>query len=124
MTAATLTPPHIVVQALRTDADLIRAQQRMETLWGAAPGTPEGDELDILADLVEAYEQRHHPVPDTGGVGALRALLDGNDLTQSELPEVGNQSVVSQILSGRRQLNVRQIRALAARFNVPPSTFL
>jgi len=118
-------PRHVVrVSPIRTDADVMAAQRRMESLWGAKPGTPAGDELDVLGALVSAHEAEHHPVPDTRGVGALRALMDGNGLTQSDLPEIGNQGIVSQILSGKRQLNVRQICALAGRFRVPAGTFI
>lgn len=119
------TTAHLVrVAPIRTTADLTRAHQRIALLWGAKPGTPAGDELDVLGDLAFAYEAKHHPVPGNGAVGALRALMDGNGLTQSDLPEIGTQGIVSQILSGKRQLNVRQIQRLAARFRVPPGTFI
>lgn len=48
---------------IRSEEDLDRALERIEALWGAAPGTPEGDELDIMLVLVQAYEAEHHPVP-------------------------------------------------------------
>jgi len=122
---ASRAPRHLVrVSPIRTDADLAAAQHRMEALWGAKPGTPAGDELDVLGALVSTYEATNHPVPHTGGVGALRALMDGNGLGQSDLPEIGNQSVVSQILSGRRQMNIRQVKALAARFRMPAGAFI
>lgn len=107
-----------------TDEDLVRAQRRILALWGFKPGTKRGDELHVLADLVEAYEHRHHAAPETTGVDALRSLMGGNNLTQAELSEIGTQGVVSQLLRGQRQLNVRQIKALAARFQVPPGVFL
>lgn len=122
---ATVTAPRVTVRAIYTDEDLIRAQQRILALWGSKAGTKAGDELHILADLVEAYEHRHHSAPETTGVEALRSLMDGNDLTQTDLAKViGSQGVVSDILRGHRQLNVRQIQALAKRFKVPPGTFL
>lgn len=121
---ATLTAPVICVTAIHSDADLIRAQERIEVLWGSSSGTPEGDELEILSDLVEAYERRHFEIPNTGGIGVLRALMEGNGLTQSDLPEIGNQSVVSQIFSGKRHLNARMALALAKRFKMPVSAFL
>lgn len=119
------TATHMVrVAPIRTEADLTRAHRRIEALWGAKAGTSAADELDVLGDLVFAYEAKHHAVPDNGGLGALRALMDGNGLTQSDLPEIGNQGIVSQILAGKRELNVRQIKRLAARFRVPPGTFI
>jgi antitoxin component HigA of HigAB toxin-antitoxin module len=107
-----------------TTRDLKAALVRIETLWGAKPGTSEGDELDVLADLVEAYENRHHSIGPVSGLQALKHLMQANDLTQSDLPEIGSQGVVSEILTGKRDLNVRHIRALAKRFGVSTAVFV
>lgn len=80
--------------------------------------------LDTLGTLVHAYEEQHHPMPDCSGADILRFLMEEHSLTQSDLPEIGSQSVVSEILNGKRELNVRQIRALAKRFHVSPAVFL
>ncbi len=80
--------------------------------------------LDTLGTLIQVYEDEHHPMPDCGGAEMLQFFLEERDLTQSDLPEVGSQGVVSEILNGRRQLNVRQIRALAKRFHVSPAVFI
>ena len=80
--------------------------------------------LDILGTLLHAYEEQHHPIPECSGVDVLRFLMDEHGLTQSDLPEVGSQGVVSDILRGKRELNVRQIRALAKRFHVSPAVFI
>ena len=80
--------------------------------------------LDTLGTLMHAYEERHHPMPQCSGGDILRFLLDEHGLTQSDLPEIGSQGVVSEILRGKRALNVRQIRALARRFHVSPSVFI
>jgi HTH-type transcriptional regulator/antitoxin HigA len=80
--------------------------------------------LDTLGTLVHAYEEQHHPMPDCSGVDVLRFLMDEHGLTQSDLSEVGSQGVVSDILRGKRVLNVRQIRALAKRFQVSPAVFV
>src|SRR5260221_543538 len=58
------------------------------------------------------------------GLRALKHLMQANDLTQKDLPEIGSQGVVSEILTGKRELNVRHIRALAARFKVSPAAFV
>ena len=79
---------------------------------------------DTLGTLMHAYEERHHPMPAWSGGDVLRVLLDEHGLTQSDLPEIGSQGVVSEILRGKRALNVRQIRALARRFHVSPSVFI
>ena len=80
--------------------------------------------LDTLGTLIHAYEEQHHPMPTCSGVDVLRFLMDEHGLSQSDLPEVGSQGVVSDILRGKRELNVRQIRALAQRFQVSPAVFI
>jgi HTH-type transcriptional regulator / antitoxin HigA len=80
--------------------------------------------LDTLGALLFAYEEKHHPVPESSGADMLRFFMEEHGLAQSELPEVGSQGVLSEVLSGKRELNVRQIRALAKRFHVSPAVFL
>ncbi len=80
--------------------------------------------LDTLGTLIEVYEEEHYPIPDVTGAEILRFLMDEHGLTQSDLPEVGSQGVVSEILSNKRELNVRQIRLLAKRFKVSTAVFL
>ena len=72
--------------------------------------------LDTLGTLIHAYEEEHHPMPKACGADARRFLLEEHNLKQSDLPEVGSQGVVSEILNGKRDLNTGQIRALARRF--------
>lgn len=80
--------------------------------------------LDTLGTLMHAYEEEHHPVPGNSGADILRFFMQEHGLTQSDLREVGSQGVVSEILDGKRELNVRQIRALAKRFRVSPAVFI
>jgi HTH-type transcriptional regulator / antitoxin HigA len=80
--------------------------------------------LDTLGTLIEVYEEEHYPIPDATGAEILRFLMDEHGLTQSDLPEVGSQGVVSEILNNKRELNVRQIRLLAKRFKVSAAVFL
>jgi HTH-type transcriptional regulator/antitoxin HigA len=79
--------------------------------------------LDTLGTVMHAYEQQHHPMPKSNGSGVLKFLMEEHCLKQSELPEVGSQGVVSEVLSGRRELNTRQIGALSKRFGVSPAVF-
>ncbi|REC94936.1 helix-turn-helix domain-containing protein [Kushneria indalinina] len=78
---------------------------------------------DRLGDLIEAYDQAHRPMPEVSGIEALRYLMSEHGIAQSQLPEVGAQSVVSATLAGKRQLNWRQVRALSDRFGVSTETF-
>ena len=80
--------------------------------------------LDTLGTLIHAYEEKHHPMPESSGADMLRFFIEEHGLTQSVLPEVGTKGVVSEVLNGKRELNVRQIRALAKRFHVSPAVFL
>lgn len=80
--------------------------------------------LDTLGMLIHVYEEEHFPIPDATGSDVLRLLMDEHGLTQSDLPEVGSQGVISEVLNGKRELNVRQIRALAEKFKVSPAAFV
>ena len=80
--------------------------------------------LDTLGALIHVYEEEHYPIPDVTGAEVLRYLMDERGLTQSDLPEVGSQGVVSEILNGKRDLNVRQARLLAEKFKVSSAVFI
>ena len=93
-----------------------------------AGGSEETSPLAILAerigDLIEGYEKEHYPIPDANPADVLRFLMDQHDLKQAEIPEIGAQSVVSAVLSGKRQLNLRQVSALSRRFGVSADVFM
>ena len=80
--------------------------------------------IDIVADLIDDYESEFHPLPQTNGVDALKFLMEQHNLKQADLCEIGSQGVVSEILTGKRELNLRQVRALSERFGVSADTFL
>lgn len=80
--------------------------------------------VDIVGDLIEDYETEHHPMPDVTGIQALKFLMAQHGLKQTDLSEIGSQGVVSEILTGKRDLNIRQIRALSERFGISPATFV
>jgi HTH-type transcriptional regulator / antitoxin HigA len=79
--------------------------------------------VEILGSLIGSYEDAHHAVPGAAPQVVLRELMNQQDLKQSDLPEIGSQGVVSEILSGKRELNTRQIGLLAQRFRVSPAVF-
>lgn len=80
--------------------------------------------VDIIGDWIEEWDHKHRPMPEASGAEVLGYMMREHGLTQSDLPGVGTQSVVSEILSGKRQLNLRQIRWLAERFGVSVETFI
>jgi HTH-type transcriptional regulator / antitoxin HigA len=90
--------------------------QEAHPLWGL---------IAVAGDRIRAYEARVHPWPDASSPATvLASLMQEHGLRQSELPEVGSQGVVSEVLAGKRQLNARQVAAVAKRFAVPADVFL
>lgn len=85
---------------------------------------PLADLAETLALSIEAYEDIDIPIPNTSAPAILRSLMEEHDLAQSDLPDIGSQGVVSEILAGKRDLNVRQITQLAERFGVSPAVFM
>lgn len=82
------------------------------------------DLLDTLGTVLHAYEEETYKLPAIAGKDMLRHFMEEHELTQSDLPEIGSQGVVSEVLNGKRELNVRQVQALAKRFSVAPGVFL
>lgn len=112
---------------IRNEREYDRAIKRLQQLLDEV-GTDERHPLygflDTLGTVLHAYEEQHHEMPQCSGAEMLRTLMDEHGLAQADLPEVGSQGVVSEILRGKRELNVRQIRALAERFGVSPAVFI
>lgn len=81
--------------------------------------------LDIVSKEIEAYEAKNHTLPEAAPAAVLTYLMEEHNLKQTDLAEeLGGQSIVSAILNGKRELNTRQVKALAKRFNVSPAVFL
>ena len=115
------------ISPIRDEGHYARMTKILESLLdevGSDESHPIMGLIDIVGDLVDDYEQQFHPLPQTNGVDALRFLMAQHDLKQTELHEIGSQGVVSEILTGKRELNLRQVRALSERFGVSADTFL
>lgn len=80
--------------------------------------------MQTIGLLIETYEKDHYPIKEQGGLAVLKHLIDEHGIKQTDLKEIGSQGVVSEVLSGKRALNVRQVKALASRFNVSPAVFV
>jgi len=80
--------------------------------------------METLGSLVESYEAQNIPEIEGRPSIILKTLMEEHDLKQSDLPEIGSQGVISEILSGKRQFNVRQIKLLSKRFRVSPAVFM
>jgi HTH-type transcriptional regulator/antitoxin HigA len=115
------------ILTIRNEREYDQAVKRLNSLLdeiGTAERHPLYGLLDTLGTLIHAYEERHHPIPESSGADMLRFVMEEHGLAQSDLPEIGSQGVVSEILNGKRELNTRQIRALAKRFHVSPAVFV
>lgn len=77
----------------------------------------------LLSDFIEDYEHKHTPKPVVTGRAMLAFLMEQHGLKQVDLSEIGSQGVVSEVLSGKRELTTKHIKALSSRFNVPASVF-
>lgn len=80
--------------------------------------------MDVVGVLIESYEDEHAPEPVSDPISVLKYFMEEYGLKQKDLAELGSQGVVSEILSGKRELNIRQIKALSERFKVPVSVFV
>ncbi len=113
--------------SIRNEHDYDRAVEQLNQLIdevGTDEQHPMYGFLDTLGTMIHAYEEKHFVMPQASGSEVLAYLMDEHGLRQSDLPEIGSQGVVSEILHGKRNLNVRQIRALAQRFHVSPAVFI
>jgi len=99
--------------------------QWLETLTSRPTVSPaEAKLIALLTLLVEQYEERNYPVPEAGPLDIIRHLMDANNLRQKDLADVfGTESIVSDVLNGKRDLAKEHIRKLSARFRVSPAVF-
>ena len=112
--------------SIRTEQDYRRAVALLDRLVdqvGEDQRHPLFGFLEVLGTLVESYESDHVEMKGATGKEVLKFLMEEHALTQSDLPEIGSQGVVSEILRGKRELNTRHIKALSERFHVSPAIF-
>ncbi len=103
---------------------MVRFLDHLIDLVGDNADHPLASLMETIGTLIEVYEEKNLPQRESDPVTALKYLMDEHHLKQGDLTEIGSQGVVSEILSGKRLLNTRQIRALAHRFNVSPAVFI
>lgn len=82
------------------------------------------DLLDTLGAVIHTYEEKYYPMPECSGVEMLQFLMEAHHLEPSDLPEIGTPDTVLEILNGKRELTVKHLQALAARFHVSPTVFM
>lgn len=99
------------IHPIRTERDHDRAVARISELMSARPGTPEGDELDVLATLVDAYEAKHQAIDAPDPITAIQFRMEQQGLTRKDLePLIGSRARVSEVLTGKRSLTLDMVR--------------
>jgi HTH-type transcriptional regulator / antitoxin HigA len=107
------------IRPIRTEADYDVALARAEALMDAEEGTPEADELDILATLIEAYEDKHYPMDPPDPIDAIKYRMEQQGLTRKDLePMIGTRTRVAEVLNGKRNLSITMIRNLHAKLGI------
>ena len=113
------------IKPIRSRADHERTLREIERLWDAREGTPEGDRLDVLATLVEAYERKHFPIDPPDPIEAIRFRLEQQGLDPRALIGViGGRSRVYEVMQRKRALSLAMIRRLHERFGIPAEVLI
>ena len=113
------------IKPIRTEMDYDEALARIEQIFQAEVGTPEGDERDVLVDLVELYEQRHHPIDSPSAIAAIEHEMDQRGMSRRDLiPLIGGSAKVSEVLSGKRDITMTMARALHQHLGIPADILL
>lgn len=113
------------VRPIRTKANYRAALKVIESLMAAKVNTPEGDQLDVLTTLVEAYERAHFPMDLPDAIEAIKFQMEKSGLTVKDLePVIGRKNRVYEVLSRRRPLTLRMIEGLHSKFGIPAESLL
>jgi HTH-type transcriptional regulator/antitoxin HigA len=108
------------IKPIRTEADYEAALAEVERLWGAEPGTPDGDRFEVMFTLVEAYEEKQYPILPPDPVEAIKYYMDSRGLDRRDLEQyIGPSGRVSEVLSRKRPLTLAMIRKLNAGLGIP-----
>jgi HTH-type transcriptional regulator / antitoxin HigA len=115
----------ITIKPIRSENDYDEALDIIDSLFDAQEGSEEADLRDVLVTLVEKYEEEVYPIDFPDPISAIKYRMDQQNLTQKDLiPLIGNRSKVSEILSGKRDLSLKMIRALNEHLNIPAEILL
>ncbi len=113
------------VKPIKNDRDYRRALKEVGGLMGARAGTPEGDRLDVLATLIESWEEKHHEIDPPTAIEAIRFAMERRGLTRRDLePLIGGRSRVSEVLNHKRPLTLQMIRRLHLELGIPADVLI
>jgi HTH-type transcriptional regulator/antitoxin HigA len=108
------------IHPIRSDEDHAEALAEIERLWGAPVGSPDGDKLDVLATLVEAYEEKRWPIEAADPIEVLRYAISELGHSQAELAELlGSRPRASEVLNRRRALTVEMVHKISTKWHIP-----
>src|SRR5882672_10681650 len=108
------------VKPIRTKRDYEAALKEVERLWGAKAGTRDGDRLDVLATLIDAYETEHFPMDPPDPIEAIKFRMEQQGLTRKDLEGIiGTRSRIAEVLDRKRSLSIAMIRRLHAHLGIP-----
>jgi len=113
------------IKPIKNERDYEQALRRVESLWQSPEGSPESDELDVLATLIEAYERDRYPIDLPDPVEAIKFRLEqeGRD-SRALIGVIGQRTRVYEVLRGKRSLSLNMIRALHAKFGIPANVLI
>jgi HTH-type transcriptional regulator / antitoxin HigA len=115
----------IDIKPIRTKADYEAALDEVERLWGAKSGTSKGDRLDVLATLIEVYEERHYPIDPPDPIEAIKFRMEQQGLTRKDLEEmIGTRTRIAEVLSRKRALSIAMIRRLHDKLGIPAEVLI
>lgn len=107
------------VKPIRNEADYDAAMADIAALWGAPNGTPEGDRLDVLATLIDAYEAKHHAMDAPDPIEAIIFRMEQQGLTRKDLEDIiGTRTRIAEVLNRKRSLSIAMIRRLHDRLGI------
>jgi len=107
------------IKPIRTKRDYEAALTEIERLWGAKAKTPEGDRLDVLATLIDAYETEHYPMDPPDPIEAIKFRMEQQGLTRKDMEEIiGTRTRIAEVLSRKRGLSITMIRRLHERLGI------
>jgi HTH-type transcriptional regulator/antitoxin HigA len=113
------------IRPIRTKAAYRAALKEVERLWDAEPGTPDGDHVDVLVTLIEAYEATHYPIPAPDPIAAIEFMMEQKGLTRRDLePAIGSRGRVSEVLNRKRPLTLPMVRELSALLQIPAEVLI
>lgn len=112
-------------RVIKTDAEYDQTLARVSRIFAASPGTPQGDELELLLLLIETYEASAFPLALPDPLAAIRFRMEQQNLRAKDLiPYLGSKSKVSEVLSGQRSLSLAMIRQLVSGLGIPAAVLL